>query len=40
MIFPIKLKGIPDVGLRMFCGLVGGGIGVFFLSILLDRVRL
>ena len=29
----------PFVGLRMFCGLVGGGVGLYLLFVLLDRVR-
>ena len=29
----------PFTGLRMFCGLVGGGVGLYLLFVLLDRVR-
>ena len=29
----------PFTGLRMFCGLVGGGVGLYLLYVLLDRVR-
>ncbi len=29
----------PFTGLRMFCGLVGGGVGLYLFSVLLDRVR-
>lgn len=29
----------PFVGLRMFCGLVGGGIGMYLLFMLLDRAN-
>ena len=29
----------PFVGLRMFCGLVGGGVGLYLFFVLLDRVR-
>ena len=29
----------PFVGLRMFCGLVGGGVGLYLLFVLLDRVK-
>ena len=29
----------PFVGLRMFCGLVDGGIGLYLFFVLLDRVR-
>ena len=29
----------PFTGLRMFCGLVGGGVGLYLLFVVLDRVR-
>lgn len=29
----------PFVGLRTFCGLVGGGVGLYLFFVLLDRVR-
>ena len=29
----------PFTGLRMFCGLVGGGVGLYLFFVLLDRVR-
>ena len=29
----------PFVGLRMFCGLVGGGIGLYLFFVLLDRLK-
>ena len=29
----------PFLGLRMFCGLVGGGIGLYLFFILLDRLK-
>jgi hypothetical protein len=29
----------PFLGLRMFCGLVGGGIGLYLFFVLLDRLK-
>ena len=29
----------PFVGLRMFCGVVGGGIGLYLFFVLLDRLK-
>ncbi len=29
----------PFTGLRMFCGVVGGGIGLYLFFVLLDRVK-